>query len=224
MIDWDHVGRPADLRGAVSFPADPLVNGEIAPHGAVPARVVDAMIRDADRCISALEHEAEVACALADELEARLTRAHLSERSPAWAIVHVERFVSLARRELDDASAPIGADTPARGTPPTDDDEPVPPDTQAAMSTRALPAAPATAPDRDPAPSVEAPPSPPTPDDAGSWMAVAPGEEASPPEREFWPSESARRSRLGFRLGSKTAILHAGALAAFVLAAVVRFG
>jgi hypothetical protein len=77
----------------------PIVRPE--PHRVVPRAVVDALIADADREISALELRVTGAVAAADEAEARVAELGIDERSSAWATVQLDRFVTRLRADAD---------------------------------------------------------------------------------------------------------------------------
>jgi hypothetical protein len=71
----------------------------------MPIAVVDALIADADRQISALEREAAEALAAADASEAQLLELNVDERSSAWAMAQLDRFVVALRAEADAEAA-----------------------------------------------------------------------------------------------------------------------
>jgi hypothetical protein len=73
----------------------------------MPSAAVEALIAEADVQVSALEREAAAAVAAADEAEAQLALAGADERSSAWAMIQLERFVSGLRAEVEAEAAEI---------------------------------------------------------------------------------------------------------------------
>jgi hypothetical protein len=219
--------------------------GRPEPRRLMPATAVEALIAEADQQMTALEREAAAAAAAAAAAEAQLALAGADERSSAWAMIQLERFVTglraevdaegaaivrdaelWARRQLEDARAEAGRQTRdvavrwVRETPEplVADPAPVMPD---------LIVAPAVA---QPEPAAEAAPIS-DPLDAGTdgdalFRAIAPEHlalhdpMALASDDEFWPIESTRRHRRMSRRSSRV-IVAQGAAALLVLAAVL---
>jgi hypothetical protein len=222
--------------------------GRPEPRRLLPATAVEALIAEADQQMTALEREAAAAVAAADAAETQLALAGADERSSAWAMIQLERFVTglhaevdaegaaivrdaelWARRQLEDARAEAERHTRdvavrwVRETPEplVADPAPVMPD---------LVVAPAVAqpePDAEPAPI----PDPLDPADASTdgdalFRAIAPEHLALhdpmklASDDEFWPVESTRRHRRMSRRSSRVVVAQ-GAAALLVLAAVL---
>src|SRR2546421_12811285 len=77
------------------------------PRRIVPKAVVDALIADADREISALERQAARATSAAGEAEAQLEDLGTDERASAWTTIQLERFVTGLRAEVEVESKAI---------------------------------------------------------------------------------------------------------------------
>jgi hypothetical protein len=91
------------------------------PRRIIPKSVVDALIADADRQISALERQAERALAAADEAEARLDELGIDECASAWATIQLERFVTSLRDDIAIESDAILAEARVRAQTIVDD-------------------------------------------------------------------------------------------------------
>jgi hypothetical protein len=84
-----------------------LLRGDLPSLTMVPMAVVEAIVSDADRKISALEREASAALQAAEDLEAKLALEHLDASSSSWAMVQLHRFVEVLRADSERAAADL---------------------------------------------------------------------------------------------------------------------
>jgi hypothetical protein len=137
-----------------------------SPRVLVDRARVEQLIAAADAELSVLEAEVQRARTSADELEARFDAEDADERSAAWLLLHVDRFVTelraaaeteaaelvfeahaRARALLEEARLPPGSVAPSSVAPSTDAPEADAP--RAAPVLAEVPRAPATAPSAD---------------------------------------------------------------------------
>jgi hypothetical protein len=203
----------------------PLVRPQ--PRRIVPKAVVDALVADADREISALERHAERATAAAFEAEAELEKLGTDERSSAWATIQLERFVTSLRADVeleakaivqeahvrarvlvDEARAEVEAERAHRAM--FDFDPPEPPAAADTVSDDVS--------DGPPAVSGDAIFHEIAPESLGNADTATFGA----PETEFWSAEPERRRRFP-RPNRRVVVTQGLALALVATAAVVRF-
>lgn len=85
-----------------------------APRRIVAKASVDRLIADADRALSALEAEATLTRAAAEELEAKFGADGTDERGAAWLMVQLEQFVEQLRADAAREAADVVFEAEAR--------------------------------------------------------------------------------------------------------------
>jgi len=214
------------------------------PRRIVPKAVVDALIADADREISALERHAERVTTAAGEAEAQLAELDTDERASAWATIQLERFVTSLRAEVEVESRAIIDEAQVRARVIIEEAR------AAAEEERAHRAMFGFDPPEPPSGPAPEPGTPRIPPAAANPVVVnaadtppiasAPGDaifqEISPdpsevsdsatfaaPDNDFWRAEPERRRRFP-RANRRVVVTQGVAVALVVAAVVVRFG
>jgi hypothetical protein len=207
----------------------PLVRPQ--PRRIVPKAVVDALVVDADREISALERQAEAATTAAFEAEAELEKLDTDERSSAWATIQLERFVTSLRADVELEAKAIVQEAQVRARVLVEEARA---EVEAERAHRAMfdfdpPEPPAaTATDTDTV-SEGVSDGPPAVSGDAIFHEIAPESLGNAdtatfgaPETEFWSAEPERRRRFP-RPNRRVVVTQGLALALVATAAVVRF-
>jgi hypothetical protein len=188
------------------------------PRQLMPTAVVEALIDAIDREIAALERAAADAVAAADEVEAQLAAAGVDERSSAWAMVQLERFVARLERDVEAHAAEVVEEAELRARRRLDVAAPAVAVTLAAAAVPDLVEVAEAAPTPEPAPSPAPSPEP----EPASEMIADIDLVALAPDQDFWPAEAKRR-RLPSRASRRVLVTQGAAALLLVAAVVVRF-